>query len=137
MRLTITDHSRPIAADRWYVRIVAVIALPLPASMFAGIHEEQAGEAAAIRRLMGERLERQLVKERNFVDEREREDLVAKLVEQLAITVGGYLEHRDFPARFFATGYREAREHWRREASRSAPADAADDEPADFSHCFR
>lgn len=137
MRLTITDHSRPIAADRWYVRIVAVVALPLPASMFAGILEEQAGEAVAVRKLMGERLERQLVKERNFVDEREREELVAKLVDQLAITVGGYLEHRDFPARFFAKGYRDARELWRTEAARSVQADAADDEPADFSHCFR
>lgn len=135
--LTITEQSRVIAADRWYVKVVGVVSLPLTAAAWAEIEEVDPALRARVRRHLGEVLEHRLVKDRNFVDGAVKEAVVKELVAQLLETVGGYLEVEAFPARLLASKYREAREICRVELGREEGAIIDAEEPADFSHCFR
>lgn len=134
---TITEQSRVIAADRWYVKVVGVVSLPLTDSAFAEINEEDPVMLAMVRRYLGETLEHRLVRDRNFVDAAVKDEVVKELVTQLLETVGAYLEVESFPARLLASKYREAREICRIERGREEAAGASDEEPVDFSHCFR
>ena len=134
---TITEQSRPIAADRWYAKVVGVISLPLTDAVWVGITEADSALLARVRCHLGETLEHQLVKDRNFVDAAAKDEVVGELVKQLLETIGAYLAVEAFPARFLAKKYREAREICRIAMVREAVISNAVEEPADFSHCFR
>jgi hypothetical protein len=134
---TITEHSRLLAADRWYVKVVGTIALPLTEAAFASIAEEDQALKARVRRRLGDGVEHHLVQERNFVDGAAKDEVVRQLVEQLAGNIGTYLAVEEFPARLLASKYRAARETCRVEMGREKTLSGSDEEPADFSHCFR
>jgi len=134
---TITEHSRVIAADRWYVKVVGGVTMVLTDRAFAGIVEEDPALLARVRRQLGDTVEHQLVRDRNFVDAAVKEAVVKELVAQLLETVGAYLYVEAFPARLLASKYREAREICLVELGREESAAADPEEPADFSHCFR
>ena len=135
--LTISEHSRVIAADRCYVKVVGVVFLPLTEAAWAEIEEGDPAMLARVRRHLGEAVEHELVKDRNFVDGAVKDAVVKELVAQLLETVGGYLEVEAFPARLLASKYREAREVCRVELGREEGASVSAEEPVDFSHCFR
>ena len=134
---SITEHSRVIAADRWYVKVVGVVSLPVSVADFAKIAEVNPAMLVRVRRHLGETLEHQLVKDRNFVDAAVKDEVVKELVAQLLETVEAYLEVEAFPARLLARKYREAREICCVELGREEVVSRAADEPDDFSHCFR
>ncbi len=134
---TIIEQSRVIAADRWYVKVVGVVALPLTDAAYAGIAEEDSALLAMVQRHLGETLEHRLVRDRNFVDGAVKDEVVKELVTQLLETVGAYLEVEAFPARLLASKYREARDICRIERGRDGAVGVSAEEPADFSHCFR
>jgi hypothetical protein len=134
---TITEQSRVIAADRWYVKVVGVISVPVTDAAFAEIGEEDPILKARVRLVLGDGVEHQLVKDRNFVDAAAKDAVVSELVAQLMAAIGGYLEVEMFPARLLARKYREAREICRVEMGREEGAGEGVEEPADFSHCFR
>ncbi len=134
---TITEQSRVIAADRWYVKVVGLVSLPLSDVAFAALDEADPALLARVRRHLGEVLEHQLVKDRNFVDAAAKEEVVGELVGQLMDSSGAYLASEAFPASFLAKKYREAREICRIAMVREAIVSTAPEEPVDFSHCFR
>lgn len=134
---TINEHSRVIAADRWYVKVVGVVSLPLTDAAFAEINEEDPAMLARVRRRLGNTLEHQLIRDRNFVDAAVKDEVVKELVAQLLETVGAYLEVAAFPARLLVSKYREAREICCVEMGREAGAGVGVEEPVDFSHCFK
>lgn len=135
--LTITEQSRVIAADRWYVKVIGVVSLVLTDAAYAEINEEDSAMLAIVRRRLGDTLEHQLIRDRNFVDAAVKDEVVKELVTQLLETVGAYLEVASFPARLLASKYREAREICRIERGRDEAAGTSAEEPVDFSHCFR
>jgi hypothetical protein len=135
--LTISEHSRVIAADRWYVKVVGVVSMVLGDGALAEIEEDDPAMLARVRRRLGETVEYQLLKDRNFVDAAVKDEVVKELVAQLLETVGGYLEVETFPARLLASKYREARAICRVELGREEGASVSVEEPVDFSHCFR
>lgn len=134
---TITEHSRLIAADRWYVKVVGEISLPLSEAAWAEIAEEDPALRARVRSHLGETVVHHLVKDRNFVDAAARGEVVKELVEQLVKTIGAYLEVAAFPTRFLASKYREARETCLVVMGREGAVNCGGEEPVDFSHCFR
>lgn len=134
---TITEQSRVIAADRWYVKVVGMVTLPLTDAAFAEIVEADPVLLARVRSRLGETLEHRLIRDRNFVDGAVKDAVVKELVAQLLETVGAYLEVEAFPARLMAGKYREAREICRIEMGREEGPGTPAEEPADFSHCFR
>lgn len=136
LSFTVTEHSRVIAADRWYVKVVGVISLPLTDAAVAAIVDDEPLLQSRVRRYLGETVEHQLVKDRNFVDGAAKDEVVKELVAQLLETVGAYLKVEAFPARLLASKYREAREICRVELGREESVSVDADEPDDFSHCF-
>ncbi|HSH13916.1 MAG TPA: hypothetical protein VLA15_09210 [Desulfurivibrionaceae bacterium] len=137
LSFTVTEQSRLIAADRWYVKVVGVISLPLTDAALAASVDDEPLLQARVRRYLGETVEHQLVKDRNFGDAAARTAVVGELVDQLVSAIGAYLEVEAFPARLLARKYQEAREICRLEMDREGGASVDADEPADFSHCFK
>jgi hypothetical protein len=136
--IKITDHSRLTAADRWYVKIVCEVIMPLTEAHFAERQEEKPELSALIRRRMGARACLELVQERHFIDAAAREEVSRELLARISENMTGYLASGAFPGRLFAVRYEEARQACRAEMARGAdPHDEDEAGPADFSACFR
>lgn len=133
----ITEHSRVIAADRWYVKVVGMVTMPLAAADWSAIADDDPAMQARVKRHLGEVLEHQMIKDRNFVDAAAKEAVVKELVGQLLETVGDYLAVESFPARLLARKYQEAREICCIEVGREGEVADGAEEPVDFSHCFK
>ena len=137
--VTIHDHSKRVAADRWLVKIRCEATVPLPAACVDDLVEEDAGLKAMVLARLGDRLTFAVVKERNFIDAREKEAVLAGLVANVRENVLGYLVSPQFPARLFAGRYAELRQgcvverHYQGLSAR----DEEDEGPADFSDLFR
>jgi hypothetical protein len=138
LRIKITDHSRVIAADRWYVKIVCAIILPLADEHFAGCHEDEQELLVLIRHRLGDEIMMELVQERNFVDAAVKDEVVRELLARISENMTGYLSAASFPGRFFAVRYAEERNACLAAMARAGDIPAEEvDEPADFSACFR
>lgn len=138
MVIRFLDKSRRVAGDRWQVSVCCEAVIPLDEQLW---HKAPAGDEPArkeaIRAVLGNELRLPLKRERNFVDEAVKEDLVREMAAQTRENMLDYLNDPAFPERLLARRYQEARDEVLRAESRGAvvmPVD--DDEPADFSHLF-
>lgn len=133
----ITDRSRLIAGDRWYLNIVCEVSLPLTDAHFADCGEDTPALSGQIRQLMGAELKLELSQERNFVDDAVKDDLSQELLARITDNITDYLAAESFPSRLFASRYREAKKNCLLNMARGVDI-PADDEvgPADFSACF-
>ncbi len=95
--LKLYDCSRRVAGDRWYVSLLARIPVAVSEEDFQG-QEEAAAE------LFREFVEKEgnaevifeLKKERNFIDEKEREAVFGKMLKDLEGHVFNYFSHPSF-----------------------------------------
>lgn len=105
---------------------------------FADCHEDDPELLGLIRHRIGDVITMELVQERNFVDKEVKEDVVQELLARISGNMTGYLSAESFPGRFFAMRYEEVRMACLVDLARGDNnCEAADDEPADFSACFR
>ena len=138
LNIRITDHSRMIAADRWYVKIICEVILTLTDEHFADCHGDEPELLSLIRRRMGSALNMELAQERNFVDAEVREEVSQELLARISDNMTVYLSAESFPARFFAIRYEEAKEACLVDMARGVDnLEEEDDGPTDFSACFR
>jgi hypothetical protein len=136
--IKITDHSRLIAADRWYVKIVCAVLMPLTDEHFADHQADGPELLAMIRRRMGVSACLELVQERHFIDAAVREEVSRDLLTRISDNMTGYLAAASFPGRLFAMRYEEARKSCLLDLARGADRPEEDEAgPADFSACFR
>lgn len=136
-KMSILDHSRPVAADRWYIKVVCSLVIPVHPEAYADLTSGDMELDHLTRGRLGDYLEHQLVRERNFVDHAAKDELVGQLAEQLQELVCRYLEDADFSARLVAAKYREFADLCAMERARDANVQEEGNEPSDFSHCFR
>lgn len=92
LELSIYDASRKIAGDRWYVAMVARVAVPV-----CGVDTVPVGEA---RQALGDTVVFEQRRERNFIDDNERDAVFGDLCRIFSDGTGAYVAHADFPARF-------------------------------------
>lgn len=139
MVVTIYDQSKPMATDRWLVKIRCEVTVPLPQQCVDDLDEEDSSLKAAVLAQLGERLTFAVFKERNFVDDREKATVLAGLVASVRENVLVYLANPQFPARLFASHYQEERANCLIKRHYQALPQAEDEEegPADFSALFR
>ncbi|MEN8135688.1 MAG: hypothetical protein ABFS18_09170 [Thermodesulfobacteriota bacterium] len=138
LNIKVTDHSRLIAADRWYVKIVCTVVMTLNDKHFADRHGDGPELFSLIRCRMGNELSMDLVQERNFVDTEVREEVGQELLARISENMTGYLAAESFPTRFFDIRYKEAKKASLVDLARGDNKYRADDdEPVDFSACFR
>lgn len=131
--LTYSDDSKNITGDRCLVRLLCKITSPLLPWMEEVI-DECGAERQFVQNEMNSGLRHELSWERNFVDEKEKDECLAEL-QRRAHDVHDYLANAEFLSRLFYKRLAELKEMYN---CRNDLADVGQsgDEPVDFSACF-
>ncbi len=131
--LTYRDDSKDITGDRCLVRLLCEITSPLLPWMEEVI-DECGAEKQFVQNEMNSGLRHELSWERNFVDEKNKDECLEEL-QMRAHDVNDYLANAEFVARLFYKRIAELKEMYN---CRNDLADVGQsgDEPADFSACF-
>ncbi|MEW5910381.1 MAG: hypothetical protein AB1659_11315 [Thermodesulfobacteriota bacterium] len=105
LSLEFFDASRKLAGDRWRVTLIAVIHIPVReiwnARNIAGIL------LSDLLAVIGEEAIYQKKMERNFIDEKEKDSVLASMEDSLSSSQLSYLSHGEFPIRFILKTYRD------------------------------
>lgn len=131
------DKSRKISGDRWAIKIVCELRMAIPVNantwcaesgeeLFQKFYEKMAGV-----------IRYSIIKERNFVDDKERDKVIKALVLQFDETVNTYLNNLTFPKKLLVKEYEEFKLGYREPVPTTAQDTDENDGPADFSGCFR
>jgi len=99
LKLDFYDISRKLAGDRWYVGLIARIDIPLIDSLLTNQHLSQYS-VEEIRNMLGESVRFQQKRERHYIDEREKDDLLKSLMGSFIKRTLNYLSHPDFPGKY-------------------------------------
>ena len=108
LKLEFYDISRKLAGDRWYIGVIARIDIPLIDSLLTNQHlahysVEEIGNA------LGESVRFQQKRERHYIDEREKDDLLNGLMDSFIKITLNYLSHSDFPGKYVLKEFRAYR----------------------------
>ncbi len=141
LQLAFYDRSRVLAGDRWRVELQARAVYPLAAGVPAPPPEPDAALREAIRVRLGDKLEFTVCRTRNFVDQGDKEEVLAGLLLAVKEHMLHYFVAPTFPARLFRDNWRRIREEClqqiRMEQAAGSGADDEDEGPADFSALFK
>jgi len=99
LKLYFYDISRKLAGDRWYVGVIARIDIPLIDSLLTNQHLSQYS-VEEIRNTLGESVYFQQKRERHYIDEREKDDLLKDLMDSFIKRTLNYLSLPDFPGKY-------------------------------------
>ena len=99
LKLDFYDISRKLAGDRWYVGLIARIDIPLIDSLLTNQHLSHYS-AEEIRNTLGESVRFQQKRERHYIDEREKDDLLNDLMDSFIKRTLNYLFLPDFPGKY-------------------------------------
>jgi hypothetical protein len=107
LRLDVYNGSRRLAGDRWLVRLIARIRIPVDTVW----DPESAGDVSksAVKEKIGDTAVFETVKTRHFIDEQKTGEAFASMQDQLVRHSAAYLGHPAFPMRFILKLYRESR----------------------------
>lgn len=93
------DASRKIAGDRWQVTLLARMEIPIDAVVFDAADRPDASE---IKKALGETVLFEVKKQRNFIDDREKQQVLDNMKETFVRISLPYLSHPEFPRRHVA-----------------------------------
>jgi hypothetical protein len=134
----VTDKSRQVAGDRWYIKLVCTVILPVAEGMVKVRDDDGPELLTMVRTRLGSEAMKEFVQERNFVDEQEKDEVLAELLVRTKGNIKGYLASAKFPAPFFDRCCDEARTACLAEINLPTEEQADDDDgPTDFSGCFQ
>jgi len=107
IKLILFDKSKLTAGDRWLVELRCEAHITIDENFWEMVSGEDAEIQAEIRKILGDHLVFESIKQRNFIDEREREDVLQEMVRQVHSSMLEYLKRAHFPQEFFKKQYRE------------------------------
>ena len=99
LKLDFYDISRKLAGDRWYVGLIARIDIQLIDSLLTNQHLSHYS-VEEIRNTLGESVRFQQKRERHYIDEREKDDLLNDLMDSFIKRTLNYLSLPDFPGKY-------------------------------------
>lgn len=138
IHLTYWDDSKITAGDRWMIRLKCVAAMPLEDWM---LHTLDSGspEDAFVTDNLGGSLVQEIVMERIFVAEKEKEAVLVELQQRVKENILSYLGKEDFVQKLFLKKSAALRDTFllQRAVLAEDPCDADESGPADFSACFQ
>lgn len=139
MRVALFDESCPVVGDRWLVKVRCEASIGLVPEWGRDIAETDAPLRHEVLARLGPSLIFTVRKERNFVDDRDKETVLAELVRAIRQHMVGYLELPHFPRKLFAKQYAAMRANCLIERQRGVVtrSEMEDEGPADFSSLFR
>jgi len=109
IQLILFDKSKITAGDRWLVELRCEAHIPVDEGLWETASEDDSKIQAEIRKILGDHLVFESIKQRNFVDERERENVLQEMVRQVHSSIFEYIGRPHFPQKFFKMQYRETR----------------------------
>ena len=99
LKLDFYDISRKLAGDRWYVGLIARIDIPLIDSLLTNQHLSHYS-VEEIRNTLGESVRFQQKRERHYIDEGEKDDLLNDLMDSFIKRTLNYLSLPDFSGKY-------------------------------------
>ena len=137
VQLLLFDQSRPVAGDRWMVKIVCRLLIPITEKCFAELPNIFKVDEDVIKAELGDHLKLDLVKERTFVDESELSRVKDQLIDDFLVNADRYLSSDIFPEKFLKVKYQKTCERLNQGKTTTEETDIYEDVgPADFSSCF-
>jgi hypothetical protein len=115
LRLELLDTSRKITGNRW--QVVLTISINIPVRMLS---KDDSGQAELhveeIVSSLGESVIFEQKKERNFIDENQKDDVLNEMVDSFVNSSIDYVSNPDFPKRYIMRQHREnlRRKSWYR-----------------------
>lgn len=137
INLKIVDKSSKIAGDRWAIKVICEISMPIPVDfmksysdnnqeLFNKFYEKTAGE-----------IRYHIVRERNFIDDKEHDRVIRELVLQFDKTVDDYLNSLTFPKKLVAKEFEKFKLGYREPEPANTEDTEEEEGPVDFSMCFK
>lgn len=110
LQLQLYDISRKLIGDRWYVGLTACIDIHMDDIQMDEVQAEE------IKQLLGPIIRFQQKRDRNFIEDQERETVIKDLTDTYLSVSLVYLSHPDFAKRFVQKRFREEKKkaQWRR-----------------------
>ncbi len=107
LEIEIYDYSKKVAGDRWFVGFMARVPVVIKKEHFENALRNDNKYAAQISELFDEFKEKygrviyfEIKKERNFIDQRERDELWEGIFNNFKLHILNYMKHKDFEQRF-------------------------------------
>ena len=99
LNLLCLDQSKKVAADRWYVCIWVQMSIPVDKQWFVNNPVDEA-TFQQISRTLGKEVIIKLKKERHFVSDDQKEQIVKEICDRAVEMGKQYFVHDDFAARY-------------------------------------
>lgn len=106
MQLDIFDCSRKLAGDRWLIKLVARMKIPISEGLFQNI--SHSGETVnEIKNVLGEKVFFEQKRERIFIDKTEKETIFKEVYDSFMASTFDYLSNDAFPETYVLKKFRE------------------------------
>jgi hypothetical protein len=106
LKLELHDACRKLIGDRWQLKFIARVNVPVE-QVLSESSLNLPAEISAIRSAVGETVQFEQSRERNFIDDAEKEALFRELCDAYSESSKPYLGHADFGPRLVLKTYRE------------------------------
>jgi len=106
MQLDIYDGSKKLAGDRWLIKLIARMEIPVSeAFLYNGSQSMET--VNEIKNVLGEKVFFEQKRERIFIDETEKETIFKELYDNFMSNTVQYLSNDAFPKKYILKKYRE------------------------------
>lgn len=95
LKVELYDMSRKVAGDRWLVKLLARIPVAVTKKAFEGLSDPEMHFNEYLS-AHGDKIFFEQIKERNFIDEKEKDALFCQMQDEVKIHLLGYMGHTNF-----------------------------------------
>ena len=106
LELKLYDASRKLAGDRWLVSLIARMEIPtsdslLKEDVFSSLNIDE------VRKVLGEKLLFEQKREKIFIDEKEKDEVLKEIQDFFLSSSLSYFSHSDFPQKYVLKKFNE------------------------------
>ena len=113
LELKLYDASRKLAGDRWLVSLIARMEIPISDSL---LKEDVSPllNVDEVRKVLGEKLLFEQKREKIFIDERKKDEVLKEIQDFFLSCSLSYFSHSDFPKKYILKEFNEKikKESW-------------------------
>ena len=113
LELKLFDASRKLAGDRWLVSLIVRMEIPT-SDLLLKKDGSPSLNVDEVRKVLGEKLLFEQKREKIFIDEREKDEVMKEIQDFFLISSLSYLSHSDFPQKYILKKFNEKikKESW-------------------------